>query len=269
MQHGANPNCSYRSNLTALEVLIFTVSENFTLNCDIQKRNNFDFIKNILLLLLQHGLEINATYQHILQSVMDMVQNLRAANDMVCVYELAKTLIQYGADPNDVLNGRTTSGSAIVISEIANYGDSMRAEGGAGAAGGGGANREGGFRGSFRTHSKYILFYYVILITKKEFLLTDPKATYAKIIYLFYFSMAHEPLYNCLKSLHNFYVAQVPNKSTENLISLISTLYRKPRSLKQICRQAVYKILNNKIALNVNKLNLPGPLKEYVLNFDA
>lgn len=267
LQHGANPNCSYRANLTPLHVLVFTVSENFTLNCDTQKRNNFDFIKDILLLLLQHGLDCNSTYQHILQSVMDMVQNVRTCKDMLCIYELAKTLIQYGADPNDVLNGRATSGSAIVISEIANYGEYLRGrtDGGSVADNTSGS---GGFRGSFRTHSRYILFYYIILITKKEFLLMDTPATYARVIYLFYLSMNHEPLYNCLKSLHDFYVAQVPNKSTDQLISLITSLYRRPRSLKQICRQMIYRSLSNKLALNVNKLNLPGPLKDYVLNFE-
>ena len=252
-----------------------------------QKQNNFDFIKNILSLLLQHGLDCNITYQHILQSVMDMVQNLRYCQDMLCIYELALTLIQFGADPNIVLN-KSTSGSAVVISELANFGDSIRAtatqqaNGGAvgdgtnptgreafrTGAGGSGTGATGIGSGSFRTHSRYILFYYIILITKKEFILTDPKQTYARIIYLFYYSMAHEPLYNCLKCLHNFYVAQVPNRSTESLITLITNLYRKPRSLKQICRQRVYKCLNNKLAQNVNKLNLPGPLKEYVLNFE-
>lgn len=267
MQQGANPNCSYRANLTPLHVLIFTVSENFTLNCDTQKRNNFDFIKDILLLLLQHGLDYNKTYQHILQSVMDMVQNVRTCKDMLCIYELAKTLIQYGADPNDVLNGRATSGSAIVINEIANYGDNlMRSRSGAGAVTDGAFRGGGG--GSFRTHSRYILFYYIILITKKEFLLCETPLTCARVIYLFYFSMNHEPLFNCLKGLHDFYMAQVPNKTTDQLITLITSLYRRPRSLKQICRQMIYRSMNNKLALNVNKLNLPGPLKDYVLNFD-
>lgn len=273
---------------------MFTVSENLTLNCDIQKQNNFEFIKNILLLLLQHGLDCNITYQHILQSIMDMVQNLRSCPDMLCIYELALTLIQYGANPNIVLNGKATSGSAIVTSEIANFGDSIRTtqhsnetddNGGTNGSGNTGGNNSGNYRngnggnsngtgnsissgGSFRTHSRYILFYYIILITKKEFLLTDAKQTYARIIYLFYYSMDHEPLYNCLKCLHNFYVAQVPNRSTENLITLITSLYRKPRTLKQICRQTVYKCLRNKLAQNINKLNLPGPLKDYVLNFE-
>lgn len=278
LQHGANPNCSYRSNLTPLHVLIFTVSENLTLNCETQKQSNFDFIKNILLLLLQHGLDCN-TYQHILQSIMDMVQNLRVSQDMLCIYELALTLIQYGANPNIVLNGKATSGSVIVTNEIASFGDSIRttngqqqqqhsnSESNSGSSSTGYRNN-GSSDGSFRTHSRYILFYYIILISKKEFLLTDPKQTFARIIYLFYYSMSHESLYNCLKCLHNFYVAQVPNRSTESLIALISSLYRRPRSLKQICRQTVYKSLNNKLAQNINKLNLPGPLKEYVLNFE-
>lgn len=266
LQHGANPNCSYRSNLTPLHVLIFTVSENFTLHCETQKLNNFDFIKNILLLLLQHGLDCNITYQHVLQSVMDMVQNLRNCNDMLSVYELAKILILYGADPNDVLNGKVTAGSAIVRSTIDHY--SLRGQHvNYGCTDGNESSSV--FRGSFRTNSRYTLFYYIILITKKEFLLTDPNRAYARIIHLFYYSMCHEPLYNCLKSLHNFYVAQVPNKSTENLISLITSLYKQPRTLKQICRQSVYKSLNHKLALNINKLNLPGPLKEYMLSFEA
>lgn len=218
---------------------------------------------------------------------MDMVQNLRVSQDMLCIYELALTLIQYGANPNIVLNGKATSGSAIVTNEIASFGDSIRttngqhsnsdSSSGSGGGGGSGGAANSGYRntngtgssdGSFRTHSRYILFYYIILISKKEFLLTDPKQTFARIIYLFYYSMSHEPLYNCLKCLHNFYVAQVPNRSTESLIALISSLYRRPRSLKQICRQTVYTSLNNKLAQNVNKLNLPGPLKDYVLNFE-
>ncbi|EDW92902.1 ankyrin-3 [Drosophila yakuba] len=244
LQHGANPNCSYRANLKPLHVLVFTVSENFTLNCDAQKRTNFDFIKNILLMLLQHGLDCNKTYQHILQAVMDMVHNVRTCHDMECVYELTLTLIQYGADPNIVLSGKTTPGTAIFSNELAT------------------------FRSSFRTNSCYLLFYYIILITKKEFILNDPHATYTRVIHLFYLTMHHEPLFNCLKSLHNFYVAQVPSKKTEQLIALISSLYRRPRSLKQLSRWAIYEAMNRKLAQNINCLNLPGPLKDYVLQFE-
>ncbi|XP_032595987.1 ankyrin-3 [Drosophila grimshawi] len=272
LQHGANLNCSYRANLKPLHVLVFTVSENLTVNCDAQKRTNFDFIKNILLLLLQHGLDCNKTYQHILQAVMDMVPHVRTCQDMECIYELTLTLIQYGADPNIVLSSKLTPGIAIFSSEIASYGEALGAGAGGGppAAGGAGAAALGDntFRNSFRISSRYLLFYYIVLITTKEFILNDPQLTYTRIIHLFYLTMEHEPLFNCLKSLHNFYVAQVPSKKTEQLIALISTLYRRPRSLKQLARRAIYEAMNRKLAQNVNRLNLPGPLKEYVLQFE-
>lgn len=295
MQHGANPNCSYRANLTPLHVLIFTVSENFALNCDTQKRANFDFIKNILNLLLQHGLDCDLTYQHILQAVMDMVQNVRTCPDMLCIYELTLALIQYGADPNIVLSIKSTSGSTIYSNEIANFGDGLGhtsnsfSEDAVGPSNGAavvsfsgavnsGASEpscsrqmlgENTLRNSFRTNSRYLLFYYIILITKRDFLLSDPELTFTRVIHLFFITMRHEPLYNCLKSLHNFYVAQVPKKNTEQLISLLSLLYKRPRSLKQLSRIAIYEALNKKLAQNIARLNLPGPLKDYVLHFES
>uniref|UniRef100_A0A8W7PXK2 SOCS box domain-containing protein n=1 Tax=Anopheles coluzzii TaxID=1518534 RepID=A0A8W7PXK2_ANOCL len=325
LQNGANPNCSYRSNLTPLHVLIFTVSENFTLNCDIQKRANFDFIKNILLLLLQYGLDCNITSQHILQSVIDMIVNVRTCPDILCVYELLLLLIQYGIDPNISLsnklmaNGASSSNSSIIfVNDFINFGGIRGAApggavdatasgsasstggpsnggpggvvvtGGAGGGGGGAssaANGNGGgpggsgsggpsngnenLRSSFRNNARnYLLFYYIMLITRKEFILLDREQTYQRIIYLFYYSMKHEPLFNCLKTLHNLLIAQVPHRSIDNLRHLIITLYKKPRSLKQLCRVCIYNSLDKKLAPNIARLNLPGPLKEYVMNFD-
>lgn len=289
--------------MTPLQVLVFTVSENFTLSCDTLRRTNFDFIKNILLLLLQHGLDCNQAYQNILQAVMDMVRNIRDCQDMLRIHELTLTLIQYGADPNIVLSSMTTGG-AIYSNEIARFGDALGLTGstseaanssgvgtsgvGANAVGGSGVGVGGSsvgvgvesvavtrqslgdstFRNSFRTNSRYLLFYYIVLITKKEFILNDPDLNFTRIIHLFYATMQHDTLYNCLKSLHNFYVAQVPSKKTEQLIAVISSLYRKPRSLKQLARLAIYESLNRKLAQNINKLKLPSLLREYVLNFE-
>ncbi|XP_058055331.1 ankyrin-3 isoform X2 [Anopheles bellator] len=246
LQNGANPNCSYRSNLTPLHVLIFTVSENFTLNCDGQKRANFDFIKNILLLLLQYGLDCNITSQHILQSVIDMIVNVRTCPDILCVYELLLLLMQYGIDPNISLSFKLMMNGASS------------------------SNSSENLRNSFRQNARnYLLFYYIMLITRKEFILLDSEQTYQRIIYLFYYSMKHDTLFNCLKSLHNLFIAQVPHKSIDNLRHLIITLYKKPRSLKQLCRVCIYDSLGKKLAPNINRLNLPGPLKEYVMNFDT
>ena len=263
LQHGANANCSYRSNLTPLHVLIFTVSENFTVsvNCDIQKRANFDFIKNILVLLLQHGLDCNLLSQHILQSIMEMVQNVRTvATDISCIYELTLTILQYGADPNVILNSKQVSGCLTAVSEaLANGGNQRQLA----------APVEVGnesMRNSFRNNARNnVLFYYIMLITRKEFILTNPDRNYTKIIYLFYYTMQHDALYSCLKMLHNLFT---PNKSTEHLVNLISHLHRRPRSLKEICRVTIYESLNRKLANNINRLNMPSPIKDYVLNFE-
>ncbi|XP_053684303.1 ankyrin-3 isoform X1 [Sabethes cyaneus] len=292
LQNGANPNCSYRSNLTPLHVLIFTVSENFTLNCDTQKRANFDFIKNILILLLQYGLDCNITSQHILQSVIDMIVNVRTCPDILCVYELLLVLIQYGTDPNITLSNKlmmsgSSSSSINYVNDFINFGG-MRAVGAGEVAGPSGTapagsssatngavatvngNGSDNLRSSFRNNARnYLLFYYIMLITRKEFILLDREQTYQRIIYLFYYSMRHETLFNCLKSLHNLFIAQVPNKSIDNLRHLIITLYKKPRSLKQLCRVCIYNSLNKKLAPSINRLNLPLPLKEYVLNFEG
>lgn len=65
----------------------------------------FEFLRNLLTLLLQHGLDPNVRFSqtrftHILLSLMDMVQNARFASDLNYVYDMTLTLMQYGANPN-------------------------------------------------------------------------------------------------------------------------------------------------------------------------
>lgn len=56
---GANPNCYSRSNLTPLHVLMFTASETISLNREEEKAGAFSFLKQLLIILLQHGLNPN------------------------------------------------------------------------------------------------------------------------------------------------------------------------------------------------------------------
>ncbi|VEN52429.1 unnamed protein product [Callosobruchus maculatus] len=195
LKKGANPNCSYRANLTPLHVLVFTVSENITLNCDAQKELNFEFIKNILILLLTHGLDPNVRVsrrtEHILHPCMDMVQNVRDCHDLRYVYDLTLTLVQYGANPDLTLS----------MSE----------------------------------------------------------------------AVKNHPLHaqSCLKILHTQQLSLVPGKMTEPLTVIIRDLYKRPRSLKQICRVKIHNCLGRRPGLYLNKLSLPNQLKDYLLNFEA
>jgi hypothetical protein len=52
------------------------------------------------------------------------------------------------------------------------------------------------------------------------------------------------------------------------LCSVIKELYSSPRSLKQMCRVAIHNAVGQKSGMHVNKLPLPVPLKEYILNFE-
>ena len=61
-KYGANPNCSNRSDLTPLHVLVFMASENIALNKENEKKQGFEFVRNLLTLLLQHGLNPNVQF---------------------------------------------------------------------------------------------------------------------------------------------------------------------------------------------------------------
>ena len=71
----------------------------------------FEFIRQLLTLLLQHGLDPNVRFSqrhnHILLSLMDMVQNARVPSDLNYVYDLTLTLIQYGANPSVCIDNHT------------------------------------------------------------------------------------------------------------------------------------------------------------------
>jgi len=62
------------------------------------------FIRQLLVVLLQHGLDPNVHFssrtEHILLSLLEMVLRARSPPDLDYVYDLSLTLIQFGANPN-------------------------------------------------------------------------------------------------------------------------------------------------------------------------
>ncbi|KAK6620571.1 hypothetical protein RUM43_010863 [Polyplax serrata] len=242
-KHGANPNCSSRSNLTPLHVLVFTASENIPLSREEEKALNFEFIRNLLILLLQYGLDPNVGVSqrtpHILQSIVEMVKNTRTPSDINDVYDLILTLIQYGANPNvNIANG----GPPIFCHSQMNL--------------------------FTKKSCKHVLGYYVHLISRKEQILVDPLLRFSRILNLFYMSMDHLELYGCLKLLFAQQSGIVPSKGSQILCNIIKDMYSKPRTLKQICRVSIYNALHRKPGVFVNKLPLPNVLKEYLINFE-
>lgn len=244
LKYGANPNCSYHANLTPLHVLVFTVSENITLTDEVQKKLNFEFIKNLLVLLLTHGLDPNVKASnrshHILQSCMDMMQNVRDCKDILYVYDLTLTLIQYGANPDLTLN----------ISEAIKHHPLQQSQ------------------SIWKTKNYILYYYYIMLVSRRENLIMDPEQTYKNIIMLFYLVMQHKPLFECLKILYTQQLSLAPAKFSEGLTFIIRDLYKSPRSLKQICRVKIHNCIGRKPGVHINKLNLPIQLRDYLLNFE-
>ncbi|GBM88725.1 hypothetical protein AVEN_196568-1 [Araneus ventricosus] len=68
-KYGANPNCSCRSNLTPMHILVITASECIILFKEELKNQALAFIRKLLVILLQHGLDPNVQfseeYEHI------------------------------------------------------------------------------------------------------------------------------------------------------------------------------------------------------------
>uniref|UniRef100_A0A2P2I3J9 Serine/threonine-protein phosphatase 6 regulatory ankyrin repeat subunit C-like n=1 Tax=Hirondellea gigas TaxID=1518452 RepID=A0A2P2I3J9_9CRUS len=239
-KNGADPNCILQSKLTPLHVLMFTASENIALSREDVKSGAFSFIRQLLVIMLQHGLEPNIKFrngsQHILLALMDMVQNARSPPDLIYVYDLTSTLLQYGADPNVSIS---TTEPIICHSQSSVF---------------------------LKKSSNQVLYYYVQLLVRKEELLKDSEHRFSRLLYLYYYSMEHVPLYRCLKILHT-QTALLPMK--QQLATILRELYTAPRSLKQICRVVIYNALGRKAAPLVPKLPLPTLLKEYLINLEA
>lgn len=95
------------------------------------------------------------------------------------------------------------------------------------------------------------------------YVLQDAEQRFSRLIWLYYLSMDHAELYSCLQVL----VTQVSGLRSPALCNLIRELHSRPRTLKQICRVAIHVALQRRPGLYINKLQLPAPLKEYILNF--
>jgi len=247
---GANTNCTSRSNLTPLHVLNFAATENISLAREEDKAAGFEFVRNLLTLLLQHGLDPNVRFSqrspHILLSLLDMVQNARIPSDLNYVYDLTLTLIQYGANPN--IN--------IVQQSSGSNGEDYHCK----------VNDEVYASQKVAAGSSFVPYQYVQYLMKKDKLwVNDPTLCFGRLIRLYYMAMNHYEVYSCLRVLYA-QTGMTPTKSP--ICNVIREFYNKPRTLKQLSRIVVYNCCQNATAKAVAKLPLPASLREYLVNFE-
>ncbi|CAL8108849.1 unnamed protein product [Orchesella dallaii] len=239
LKHGANPNCSSRTNLTPLHVLMFVAGGYMGLTQSDEKDSSFSFIRQLLEVLLRHDLDPNVKFssrtQHILLSLLELVLSARNPGDLDYIYDLSLTLIQFGADPNVNI---CMNEPMICHSQSSFF---------------------------LKKSSNKVLYYYIQWLCRKEHLLLDPEKRFARIIRLYSMCMDHKELYSCLKVLYT-QSAIVPVRTS--LCCTLKELYSSPRTLLQQCRVVIYKQLNRAPAKYINKLPLPPPLIKYLLNFE-
>ncbi|XP_071440576.1 ankyrin-3 [Hetaerina americana] len=299
-KHGANPNCSSRSTLTPLHVLAFAAGENIALSRPEEKEQNFLFVRQLLELLLRHGLNPNVRFgqrtHHVLHSLVDMVQNARGPTDLDYIYDLTLTLLRHGADPNVNVTSAPPSPPSVVGSSSRRRADddvichsqsslflrrgnhqqssASSSRSGYPSSGSGDSRSSGGRYGQTqgpnqRNPAEYVLCQYVLLLCrggKEEFLL-DPQMRFANLIWLYYLSMGHQELYSCLKVLYTHTGAAVAAPVRGVLFNLVREMYLRPRTLKQMCRVTIYNAIGRCPDMHVSKLPLPASLKDYILNF--
>merc|ERR1719228_3290453 len=112
-----------------------------------------------------------------------------------------------------------------------------------------------------------VLFHYAQTLVNKDQLMADPEQSFARLINLYYMSMKHKEVYNCLKVL-SAQLSISSTKACQTLYAVIKDMNTKPRTLKQMCRVVVYNSVNQRPATTVAKLPLPRTLQDYILNFE-
>lgn len=113
-----------------------------------------------------------------------------------------------------------------------------------------------------------VLYHYVILVSQKDDLALDSQQRFSPLVWLYALSMGHRELYTTLSALLRAQEAGVIPVRATALCCLLKELNSRPRTLKQIVRNVIYRSVDRQPGLVVSKLPLPNSLKEYILNFE-
>lgn len=94
-----------------------------------------------------------------------------------------------------------------------------------------------------------------------------------ELLHLFYNTMDHKALYDCLYSArgitrcHLLHTHSRLAPYTTSFVATIHSMAESPRSLKQIARVCVYKAMERRVVERVDCLPLPWAVKQYLLDF--
>jgi hypothetical protein len=208
-----------------------------------------DFLKSVLAILLQHGLdsnhcslrsrrEVEGDSGNLLVELVKLARFIRAPSDFDFIHGWVLTSLQWGANPDIE---PYPSDSIICHSQRSIY---------------------------LKTKGSQPVNQYMYHIQDVAPLFEGGHAE--NLLKLFYYSMDHNALYQCLgnaKFMSRFDPTSNRVPSTI-FLKMISKLMSQPRSLKQIARVTIYKSIDRQLNLRVDKLPLPRALKDYLTNVE-
>lgn len=211
------------------------------------KHTYAELVNNILVLFLNHGLNPNykttKTSAHMsggsgnaLIEFVHLTMNARNSDDFQIVHMWLRTLLQWGADP-DIESYQ--SDPIICHSQSSIF---------------------------LKKQSTQAMSHYIHEIKELQAIFEHGHAE--ELLLLFYNSMDHKVLFDCLATTCFMARFQPMGATGTEILSVLSGMVNRPRSLKQTARVSIYKAVGRKLTASVHQLPLPKAMKQYLLNIE-
>ena len=247
LEAGARPSRTLANHINVVTFLSKLGHKCLCLRDHHPQRAMADFLQAAMALLLKHGLESNHCSRrktpqlegasgNVLLEMVKLARLARQPDDLELVHGWVLTLLQGGANPDIE---PYPSDPIICQSQSSIF---------------------------LQPKGTQAVNHYMCDLADFRSLLDTPQAE--RLLLLFYHSMDHEALYQCMntaKFLSRFDPNRAPSGHFLNLITDLST---QPRSLAQIARVTIYKSLNRQLDPKVRQLPLPTATKQYLLNVE-
>lgn len=211
------------------------------------KQKYCHFVNDILIMFLKHGLNPNYTTTkksphlsggsgNALIEFVRLTIYASTGDDFQMILVWLKTLFQWGADPDIEAY---PSDPIICHSQSSIF---------------------------LKKQSTQALSHYIYEVKELQAIFENGHAE--ELLMLFYMSMDHKVLYDCLTTACFMTRFHPLGATGQNFLSMLNRMTEQPRTLKQMARVAIYKAVDRKLSTSVEQLPLPTALKQYLLNIE-
>jgi ankyrin repeat protein len=246
-ESGANPSCTMVSHINIVTLLSKIAHKVLLVRQAELQTTLSEFLQDILALLLRYGLApnhcskrkqppIEGASGNILLELIKLVQFIRQPPDLLLIHGWILTLLQWGANPDIE---PYPSEPIICQSQSSIF---------------------------LQPKGTQAVNQYMYELQDLNQIFEGGHA--CKLLMLFYNSMDHNALYQCMNTA-KFLSRFDPNRApTAQILQQVTKLSSRPRSLKHNARVTIYKAMDRQLNLGVPQLPLPTAIKEYLVNIE-